>query len=127
MPWTVLRTTQFHEFAGQVLARTRGRIAPVPAMPSRPVSVAEVADALVDAVLADPLDGYATELAGPDVLRLDDMARRCCAGAGSGDGCCRCGCRVGSAGSCDPAERCRGGDFREGKLTFADYLATIGP
>src|SRR6185312_12831055 len=76
VPWTVLRTTQFHEFAAQVLARTRGRIAPVPAMPSRPVSVAEVADALVEAALADPLDGYATELAGPEVLRLDDMARR---------------------------------------------------
>ena len=30
LPWTVLRATQFHEFAGQVLATTRGPLAPVP-------------------------------------------------------------------------------------------------
>ena len=127
VPWTVLRTTQFHEFAGQVLARTRGRIAPVPAMPSRPVSVAEVADALVEAALADPLDGYATELAGPEVLRLDDMARRVLRRRGERRWVLpvrlpgRVGRQLRSGGALPD------GEFREGKLTFADYLATVGP
>jgi len=126
VPWTVLRTTQFHEFAAQVLARTRGRIAPVPAMPSRPVSVAEVADALVDAVLADPQDGYATEL-GAEVLRLDDMARRVLRRRGERRWVLpvrlpgRVGRQLRSGGALPD------GEFREGKLTFADYLATIGP
>ena len=126
VPWTVLRATQFHEFAAQVLARTRGPVAPLPVMPSRPVAVAEVADALVEAVVAGPLNGYATELAGPEVLRLDDMVRRVLRRRGERrwvlplplPG------RVGRqlrAGGALPL-----GEFREGKRTFADYLETIG-
>ncbi|HEY7100690.1 MAG TPA: NAD(P)H-binding protein [Mycobacteriales bacterium] len=143
VPWTVLRTTQFHEFAAQLLARTSGPVALVPAMPSRPVSVAEVAEALVEAVLAGPLDGYATELAGPEVLRLDDMARQVLRRHGDrrGD---RHGDRHGGRrwgrrwvlpvrlpGRVGRQLRSGGalpdGEFREGKRTFADYLATIEP
>ena len=126
VPWTVLRTTQFHEFAAQVLARMRGPVALVPAMPSRPVAVAEVADALVEAVVTGPVDGYATELAGAEVLRLDEMARqvlhrrrerRWVLGAPVPG---RLGRQLREGGALPL------GEFREGKRTFADYLATIG-
>jgi len=100
-------------------------VAPLPVMPSRPVAVAEVADALVEAVATGPLNGYATELAGPEVLRLDDMVRQVLRRRGERrwvlplplPG------RVGRqlrAGGALPT-----GEFREGKRTFADYLETI--
>ena len=112
VPWTVLRATQFHEFAEQVLERLRGPVAVIPAMRSRPVAVAEVADALVEAVITGPVDGYATELAGPEVLWLADMARLVLRRHGQGrggkaGGCCRCRCRGGSAASSAAAGRCR--------------------
>jgi uncharacterized protein YbjT (DUF2867 family) len=126
VPWTVLRATQFHEFAAQVLSRARGPVAVVPSMPSRPVAVAEVADVLVEAVGTGPV-GYATELAGPEVLELTDMARQVLRRRGERrlvlpvrvPG--RVG-RVLRGGGTLPA-----GGFREGKRTFADYLDTLGP
>ena len=124
VPWTVLRTTQFHEFAGQVLAGTRGPLAPVPAFPTRPVAAVEVAAALVEAVGAEPA-GYATELAGPQPLRLPDLARRLLRarherrlvvpvwipGAAG---------RQARAGGVLPA-----GGFRQGTRTYEDYLRTV--
>jgi uncharacterized protein YbjT (DUF2867 family) len=127
VPWTVLRATQFHEFAGQVLDRTSGPVALIPRMPSRPVSVAEVADVLVEAVATGPVHGYATELAGPEVLRLDDMARRVLRRRGERRWVLpvRLPGRVGGqlrAGGALPT-----GEFREGKRRFADYLETLRP
>jgi uncharacterized protein YbjT (DUF2867 family) len=74
VPWTVLRTTQFHEFAGQLLDRVPGPVAPVPRMLCRPVAVAEVAARLAELATGAPA-GYARELAGPEELQLVDMAR----------------------------------------------------
>jgi uncharacterized protein YbjT (DUF2867 family) len=125
VPWTVLRATQFHEFAGQVLDRSRGPVALLPSMRSRPVAVAEVADALVEAVTTGP-GGYATELAGPEVLELADMARRLLRRRGER----RPVLSVRLPGTVGRALRTGGtlptGEFREGKLTFADYLDTVG-
>jgi uncharacterized protein YbjT (DUF2867 family) len=48
VPWTIVRATQFHEFPGQVLARSRqGDRAPIMDMPTQPVASAEVARLLV--------------------------------------------------------------------------------
>lgn len=74
-PATVLRATQFHEFADQVLARSRGPIAMIPKMRIQPVAAREVADALVELVGGGPI-GMAPELAGPEELLLVDMARQ---------------------------------------------------
>ncbi|MFC6258469.1 SDR family oxidoreductase, partial [Kocuria oceani] len=42
VPWTLLRATQFHEFAGQVHERMRlGPVALVPAMRSQPIAARE--------------------------------------------------------------------------------------
>jgi uncharacterized protein YbjT (DUF2867 family) len=75
LPASVLRATQFHEFAGQVLARVPGPVALVPRMRTQPVAAREVATALV-ALATSPAVGRAPELAGPDVHDLIDLARQ---------------------------------------------------
>jgi uncharacterized protein YbjT (DUF2867 family) len=75
IPWTILRSTQFHEFAVQVLKRSAlGPLALVPRMATRPVAAHEVAEALVDAAEAGP-QGRAADLGGPRVEQLVDMVR----------------------------------------------------
>lgn len=73
--WSVLRATQFHEYAGQVLDLVPGPLAVVPRMRAQPVAVREAADALAELAVGAPA-GYAPELAGPRVESVPDMARR---------------------------------------------------
>jgi uncharacterized protein YbjT (DUF2867 family) len=81
VPHTILRATQFHEFAAQMLDRGRfGPLAFIPAMRMQPVSVVEVARVLADLVdggpTAESSSAAALELAGPERLSLIDMVRR---------------------------------------------------
>lgn len=81
VPWSIQRTTQFHEFAEQVLGFARvGPVSLVPRMTVQPVAAAEVAAHLVDQVEAGP-SGRVPDLAGPEVHDLVDLARRVTAGA----------------------------------------------
>lgn len=73
VPWTILRATQFHEFAAQMLGD--GPVAVIPSMLSQPVAAQDVADELVRLATA-PAAGRAEELAGPQKERVPDMARR---------------------------------------------------
>ncbi|WP_341926549.1 3-beta hydroxysteroid dehydrogenase [Nocardioides psychrotolerans] len=76
VPWSILRATQFHEFAQQALGFARlGPVSLVPRMQSQPVAAVEVAQALVDLVEAGPA-GRAADLAGPEVHQMTDLARR---------------------------------------------------
>jgi uncharacterized protein YbjT (DUF2867 family) len=75
LPWSVLRTTQFHEFAQQMLDRAPGPLALVPTMRVQPVAASEVAAALVDRATGLP-GGFVAPLAGPEQLELTDMTRR---------------------------------------------------
>jgi len=71
----VLRATQFHEFPGQVLERSRsGDRAQIMDMPTQPVASAEVARLLVE-MATDDGDGD-LELAGPRRENLVDLVRR---------------------------------------------------
>ena len=74
-PVSVLRATQFHEFAGLLLERARGPIAMVPRMLIAPVAAREVADALVALVVDQTPVGMAPELGGPQQRELTDLAR----------------------------------------------------
>jgi uncharacterized protein YbjT (DUF2867 family) len=75
VPSTVLRATQFHEFAAQMLARG-GPIALAPRMLCQPVALVEVAEHLAE-LAHRPTGGLAPELAGPEErLRMEDMVRR---------------------------------------------------
>lgn len=76
VPWSLLRATQFHEFAAQMHARLQlGPLHPVPVMRSQPVAAREVAERLVGLVEAGP-SGRVADLAGPEVLSVPDMVRR---------------------------------------------------
>ncbi|WP_235736719.1 SDR family oxidoreductase [Nocardioides alcanivorans] len=75
-PWTVLRATQFHEFAAQMVRRTSiGPVAFVPRMLSAPVAADEVADTLLDLALGEPRHEV-VEIGGPERLQMVDMVRR---------------------------------------------------
>ena len=75
VPATVLRTTQFHEFAGQLLTRTRGPLAVVPRMRVQPIAACEVGQALAELAVTGPA-GRVADLAGPDVHDLHELARQ---------------------------------------------------
>lgn len=76
VPWSVLRATQFHEFAEQALHFVRvGPFSLVPRMLSQPVAAREVGEALVDLAEGDAV-GRAPELAGPERLQIVDLARK---------------------------------------------------
>jgi len=75
IPWTILRATQFHEFAGQFLERIPGPFALGPRLRTQPIAVAEVAQHLVDLAGQEPRQ-MAPELAGPRVELLSDRVRR---------------------------------------------------
>ena len=73
-PVSVLRATQFHEFAVQLLERGRG-LAVVPKMKSQPAAASEVAHALVELAVGPPV-GMAPEFAGPREEEMLDLVRR---------------------------------------------------
>ena len=75
VPWTILRATQFHEFAQLLHGRfTVGPVTFVPAMASQPVAAREVGKRLVVLAEGQPA-GRPADLAGPEVLRMVDMVR----------------------------------------------------
>ena len=75
VPWTILRATQFHEFAAQIYARAKiGPVHVAPKMRTQPVAAREVAERLVELAEAGPA-GRVRDLAGPREERLVDMVR----------------------------------------------------
>lgn len=76
VPWTILRATQFHEFAGQIFHRMRfGPLAVVPKMVSQPIAAREVAARLVELAGMGPASRV-PDLAGPRVERMAELSRR---------------------------------------------------
>jgi uncharacterized protein YbjT (DUF2867 family) len=71
----VLRATQFHEFAGQMLEWNReGDVTRIIDVPTQPVASLEIARLLLELATAESASD--TELAGPQVERLPDQVRR---------------------------------------------------
>ncbi|MBA2955375.1 NAD(P)H-binding protein [Nocardioides sp. MAH-18] len=119
-PWSVLRATQFHEFAEQALHFARiGPFSLVPRMLSQPVAAREVAEALVDLAEAGP-SGRVPDLAGPERHDMVDLARRVAAG--------RRVVPVRMPGAAGRAMRsgalCPTGDGPRGRITFDAWLAS---
>ena len=75
VPASVLRATQFHEFAEQFVTGGPRPVTVVPRMLTQPVAAREVASRLVELVSA-PAVGLAPELAGPREEQMVDMVRR---------------------------------------------------
>ncbi|MGD8165701.1 SDR family oxidoreductase [Herbiconiux sp. P16] len=80
--WSILRATQFHEFAAQMAEQGRmGPLQVVPTMRSQPIAAAEVAEVLVEVALGEPR-GLDRELGGPHEENMADMVRRYLAATG---------------------------------------------
>ncbi|QHK20106.1 NAD(P)H-binding protein [Pseudarthrobacter psychrotolerans] len=75
VPWTILRSTQFHEFVPMAInAASIGPVVLVPQMITQPVAAREVAEALVDAAEQGPR-GRVADLGGPRREQLADLVR----------------------------------------------------
>ncbi len=124
VPWTLLRATQFHEFAAQLVDRGGGSLVVVPTMLSRPVAARDVATHLVDLVHGGP-QAVTRPIAGPETLAMADMVRRYLAATGRRRVVLplRIPGRAGGAmatGRLVPAE-----PFDSGDVTFESYLADV--
>jgi uncharacterized protein YbjT (DUF2867 family) len=76
IPFTILRATQFFDFAEMVVGwMRRDGAARIPPLLVQPVAVADTAAVLVE-LAAGPAQGLGPELAGPETQDLVDMARR---------------------------------------------------
>ncbi|MEU6878798.1 SDR family oxidoreductase [Streptomyces sp. NPDC046712] len=74
-PYSIVRATQFFEFMDAVMSWTAvDGVVRLPATPLQPIASADVADALADVATAAPLNGT-LDVAGPDVLALDEIGR----------------------------------------------------
>ena len=74
-PSSIVRATQFHEFAGQLLVgMSRGGVAMIPSFPIQPVAARAVGEILVD-VATGGSAGVSREIAGPDTIGLVNAAR----------------------------------------------------
>lgn len=75
VPWTILRSTQFFPFvAGIIQSGAVGDEVHLPSAMVQPVAADDVVEALIDLVLAAPLNAT-VEIAGPETIRMDAFAR----------------------------------------------------
>jgi uncharacterized protein YbjT (DUF2867 family) len=76
IPYTIVRATQFFEFVGGIAQfATEGQTVRIPPVLMQPIVSDDVAAALADVAVAEPLNGM-VELAGPEPIRQDELVRR---------------------------------------------------
>src|SRR5437879_2649789 len=76
IPYTIVRATQFFEFVGGIAqSATEGQTVRVPSVLMQPIAAHDVAAAMADAALAEPLNGT-VDLAGPEPIKQDDLVRQ---------------------------------------------------
>jgi uncharacterized protein YbjT (DUF2867 family) len=126
IPFTIARTTQFHEFAAQVWRMgARGPLHFSPRMRTQPVAVREVGVHLVDLAEATPV-GRASDLAGPQEESLVEMVRGYARASGAG----RFVIPINLGGAFGRAQRdgslLPGDDALHGTETFDEWLARYG-
>jgi uncharacterized protein YbjT (DUF2867 family) len=84
VPWSIVRATQFHDFAAMVAGwAERDGSATIAPLLVQPIAQADVAAALADVATSTPL-GRRLDIAGPETQDLVDMARRTFAARGQG-------------------------------------------
>ena len=76
IPFTIVRSTQFFEFVkGIAQSASEGQTVRLSPGLMQPIAADDVAAAMADAALAEPLNGT-IELAGPEPIRQDDLVRQ---------------------------------------------------
>jgi uncharacterized protein YbjT (DUF2867 family) len=82
IPWSIVRATQFHDFAAMVAEWTeQDGVAQIAPLLVQPIAPSDVGEALADIATGTPLNGR-LDLAGPETQDLVDMARRTFAARG---------------------------------------------
>ncbi len=124
VPWTIVRSTQFHELvAGGLAAVGRWRLSPRSSIALQPIAATEAADVIATIASERPRAGLVT-VAGPAVASLSELARgwsgaldrRLAAVAIPVPGAMGRALRAGALTCPDPEHR--------GRTTFAQWLAT---
>lgn len=127
VPWSVLRATQFHEFAEQALGFKRvGPFSLVPRMLVQPVAAREVAVALLDLAGAGP-SGRVPDLGGPERLQLVDLARQVSRAGGLGRRVVGVPLPGGAGRAMRAGALCPTDDGPRGTTTFAAWLGARTP
>ena len=76
IPYTIVRATQFFEFVGGIAqSATEGQTVRLPPALMQPIVSDDVAAALADVAVAEPLNGT-VDLAGPEPIRMDELVRQ---------------------------------------------------
>jgi uncharacterized protein YbjT (DUF2867 family) len=76
VPYTIVRATQFFEFVGGIAQfSTEGQTVRLPSALMQPIAADDVAAILADVAVEEPLYGT-VEMAGPEPIRMDELARR---------------------------------------------------
>lgn len=76
VPYTIVRATQFFEFIGGIAqSGTNGNTVRLPPAMMQPMAAEDVAAALADVAVAKPANGI-VEVAGPEKIRMDELARQ---------------------------------------------------
>jgi uncharacterized protein YbjT (DUF2867 family) len=76
IPYTILRATQFFEFTGRIAdSGADGDTVRLSPALMQPIAAEDVAAALADVATNKPVNGT-VEVAGPEAIRLDELARR---------------------------------------------------
>lgn len=84
IPFTIVRATQFFEFVGSIAQlATNGSTVRLPPALMRPLAANDVADLLAEISLEEPINGM-IELAGPEMIRQDELARQFLTATGDG-------------------------------------------
>jgi uncharacterized protein YbjT (DUF2867 family) len=82
IPYTILRATQFFEFVGGIVeSGTEGNVIRLSPVLFQPIASDDVAAALADLAVAPPVNGM-VEVAGPEPIPLDKIARQFLAAKG---------------------------------------------
>ena len=124
VPWSVLRSTQFFEFLGGIVAGgADGDVVRLSDALMQPVAAEDVVATLVDVTTGAPLVGM-VELGGPEALPIAELGRRWLRNRGD-EREVVVDHSVGYFGAIvDDTSLVPGGDARIGRITFADWLAT---
>lgn len=76
IPYTLIRATQFFEFMRSIAqTATSGVVVRLPPVEFQPMAAEDVASAIADAALAEPLNRM-IEIAGPQAFTLDEAVRK---------------------------------------------------
>src|SRR5690242_18272817 len=76
IPYTIVRATQFFEFVGGIAQfSTEGQTVRLPPALMQPIAADDVAALVADVALAQPMSST-LELAGPELIRQDDLVRQ---------------------------------------------------